>query len=142
VVNVPDRERWLRERVDAALVIGRWKSTTKEQLLLMLADALQHPGPQRTECSCPDLGAGRLDRNCPLHGVVAQDNSQEATPSADLGAAEEIELEDRVIKLRGYLARIHRLGNRQPSATTCSTSPRRSGGCDLRSSMFLHVPRT
>jgi hypothetical protein len=88
--NARDRERWLRERVDAAIVIGHWKSTTKEQLLRMLADALQHPGPRRTECTCPDLRVGRLDRNCPLHGVVAQDESAGPNPEAGSpGAASE-----------------------------------------------------
>jgi hypothetical protein len=86
----------------------------------MLADALQHPGPPRTQCTCPDLAAGRLDRNCPLHGVVAQDElagtnaeadfSDAADESSDLDIAEELEIEDRLIRMRGYLAHIHRLG--------------------------------
>jgi len=66
-----ERERRLREAIETAVRIGRWRSTSKEQLLRMLAFALREP--QSPRCNCPDLDAGKLNRNCPIHGVVAEE---------------------------------------------------------------------
>jgi hypothetical protein len=70
-------ERLLRDRLDATLHIARWARTSKEQVILMLEGALEASPEIRCTCANPERGKvelGDLDRNCPLHGVVAEDD--------------------------------------------------------------------
>jgi hypothetical protein len=70
----------------------------------MLEFALREPQPP--SCSCPDPDAGKLNRNCPVHGVVAEE-APAIEPEEDI--AEELDAEERILRLRGYVAHIHRL---------------------------------
>lgn len=85
-----EHEQRLREAADAALRIGRWRSTSKAQLLRMLEFALREP--ERPSCSCTDPDAGKFNRNCPVHGIVAE---EAATIEVEADSTEELKAEAR-----------------------------------------------
>lgn len=72
----------------------------------MLEFAMREPQPP--SCSCPDPDADRLNRNCPIHGIVAEEAAE--IELEDIG--EELAAEKRILRLRGYVAHIHRLGKK------------------------------